>query len=80
MYNKLENELYYHGLTKLKKESQFAELHKLMSSLFPGQENNCYYIEDRKLGVIKISADDTALLPASSPARNQLVIVVVEPL
>lgn len=49
-----------------------------MNSVFPGEERNCYYIEDRKQGVIKISGEDNSLLPASSPARNQLLIVVVE--
>ena len=48
--------------------------------MFPGEFHNCYYIEDKKLGVIPVKETDDTLLPIPSPARNQLLIVVVEPL
>ena len=49
-----------------------------LKKLFKGRNNN-YYIEDRKLGLIKLSEKNGSLLPVSSPTRNQLLIVIVEP-
>ena len=49
-----------------------------LKKLFKGRNNN-YYIEDRKLGLIKLSEKNGSLLPVSSPTRNQLLVVIVEP-
>ena len=65
------------GLSTIRKDEDLKGLHKALSGLYLGETTNNYYIEDKKQGLIKIVDKSTTLLPASSPTRNQLLVVVV---
>ena len=69
------------GLSTIRKDEDFKGLHKTLSKLYHGETTNNYYLEDKKQGLIKItdkSPTSATLLPASSPTRNQLLMVLVE--
>ena len=70
-------QLVFIGLSTIRKDEDLKGLHKALSVLYHGETTNNYYIEDKKQGLIKIVDKSTTLLPASSPTRNQLLVVVV---
>ena len=70
-------QLVFIGLSTIRRDEDLKGLHKTLSVLYHGETTNNYYIEDKKQGLIKICEKSTTLLPASSPTRNQLLVVVV---
>jgi hypothetical protein len=70
------NCLRYVGLSSIRKDEELKGLNLKLQSLCSGNHN--FYIEDKKLGLIKLSDKNGSLLPVSSPTRNQLLVVIIE--